>query len=104
MRVLFTTWAWPSHLYAMVPLARACAAAGHEVLVASQPALRREIERCGLPAAVVGADVDAVAMVRGYALPSTAAPSGPRERSERQERARGPYGCCSRTRIRWWTT
>lgn len=69
MRVLFVTWAWPSHLSAMVPLARACRAAGHEVLVASQPALRERIRRTGLPAAVVGDDVDAVGMVRGYLLP-----------------------------------
>jgi len=39
MRVLFTSWAWPTHLYAMVPLARACRAAGHDVVVASPPAL-----------------------------------------------------------------
>jgi len=84
MRVLFTTWAWPSHLYALVPLASAFRAAGHEVLVASQPELRPEIERTGLPAAVVGHDVDAVGMVRGYVLPSSAGesaggPQAPRE-------------------------
>lgn len=72
MRVLFTTWAWPSHLYALVPLAWACRAAGHEVLVASQPELLDEITRTGLPGAAVGADVDAAAMVRGYVLPSEA--------------------------------
>lgn len=76
MRVLFVTWAWPSHLYAMVPLARACRAAGHEVLVASQPALRDAIRRTGLPGAGVGEDVDTVAMVRGYLLPTTTA-NGP---------------------------
>lgn len=70
MRVLFTTWAWPSHLYAMVPLAWALRAAGHEVLVASQPALLGEIARTGLPSAAVGANVDAVELVRGYVLPS----------------------------------
>ncbi|QNP69692.1 DUF1205 domain-containing protein [Streptomyces roseirectus] len=84
MRVLFTTWAWPSHLYALVPLASAFRAAGHEVLIASQPALKGEIERTGLPAAVVGEDVDAVGMVRGYVLPSSAGesaggPQAPRE-------------------------
>jgi UDP:flavonoid glycosyltransferase YjiC (YdhE family) len=75
MRVLFTTWAWPSHLYALVPLASAFRAAGHEVLIASQPALKPEIERTGLPGAVVGENVDAVAMVRGYVLPSAAGES-----------------------------
>ncbi|ONI77913.1 protein IroB [Actinosynnema sp. ALI-1.44] len=72
MRVLFTTWAWPSHLYALVPLAWACRSAGHEVLVASQPALTQEISRTGLPAATVGTDVDTVGMIRDYLLPSTA--------------------------------
>lgn len=71
MRVLFTTWAWPSHLYALVPLARACRDAGHEVLVASQPRLVREIGRCGLLAAGTGRDVDTVGMVRGYLTPDS---------------------------------
>ncbi|MEU6721750.1 nucleotide disphospho-sugar-binding domain-containing protein [Nonomuraea sp. NPDC046802] len=70
MRVLFTAWAWPSHLYAMVPLAWAMRAAGHEVLVACQPSLMPAAERTGLPCAQVGADVDSVDMVRGYALPT----------------------------------
>jgi UDP:flavonoid glycosyltransferase YjiC (YdhE family) len=70
MRVLFTTWAWPSHLYAMVPLAWACRAAGHEVLVASQPELAPVTAGTGLPGANVGSDVDAVEMVRGYLLPT----------------------------------
>ncbi|MEV6399154.1 nucleotide disphospho-sugar-binding domain-containing protein [Streptomyces sp. NPDC051907] len=75
MRVLFTTWAWPSHLYAMVPLAWAFRAAGHDVLVASQPALGEETARTGLPAASVGTDVDAVGMVRGYVLPAANDPA-----------------------------
>ncbi|HKN52822.1 MAG TPA: nucleotide disphospho-sugar-binding domain-containing protein [Amycolatopsis sp.] len=70
MRALFVTWAWPSHLYALVPLAWAIRAAGHEVLVASQPGLMDEITRTGLAGAAVGADVDAVGLVRGYVLPS----------------------------------
>jgi UDP:flavonoid glycosyltransferase YjiC (YdhE family) len=72
MRVLFTTWAWPSHLYVLVPLAWACRAAGHEVLVASQPEIIDEITRTGLPGTAVGEDVDAVNLVRGYVLPSEA--------------------------------
>ncbi|MET0425597.1 MAG: nucleotide disphospho-sugar-binding domain-containing protein [Actinoplanes sp.] len=78
MRLLFTTWAWPSHLYAMVPLAWACRAAGHDVVVASQPALREAIEATGLTAVEVGTDVDAAGMVRGYVLPAeSAAGAGP---------------------------
>ncbi|WP_449353346.1 nucleotide disphospho-sugar-binding domain-containing protein [Streptomyces shaanxiensis] len=80
MRVLFCTWAWPSHLYALVPLAWACRARGHDVVVASQPALLDEIARTGLPGTAVGTDVDSVGLVRGYVLPSAAdgppAPAG----------------------------
>jgi UDP:flavonoid glycosyltransferase YjiC (YdhE family) len=75
MRLIFTAWAWPSHLYAMVPLAWACRAAGHEVLVASQPELTGVICRTGLPAAPVGRDLDAVAAFRDIAG-SPATPSG----------------------------
>ncbi|WP_307545692.1 glycosyltransferase [Streptomyces sp. V3I8] len=67
MRILFTTWAWPSHLYAMVPLAWACRASGHDVLVASQPRLTDLTLRTGLNAAPVGHDVDAVAVFREIA-------------------------------------
>jgi hypothetical protein len=45
------------------------------VLVASQPALREETARTGLPAASVGRDVDAVGMVRGYVLPTANDPA-----------------------------
>ncbi|MFF4403265.1 nucleotide disphospho-sugar-binding domain-containing protein [Streptomyces sp. NPDC001262] len=75
MRVLFTTWSWPSHLYALVPLAWACRAAGHEVLVASQPGLTARTVGCGLNAVEVGRDVDTVGMVRGYLLPTAASPA-----------------------------
>jgi UDP:flavonoid glycosyltransferase YjiC (YdhE family) len=67
VRLIFTTWAWPSHLYAMVPLAWACRAAGHEVLVASQPELTGAIAGTGLPAAPVGHDLDVVAVFRDIA-------------------------------------
>ncbi|MER6668439.1 nucleotide disphospho-sugar-binding domain-containing protein [Amycolatopsis japonica] len=76
MRVLFTTWAWRSHLYALAPLAWAFRAASHDVLVASQPGLVDEIAQTGLPAAGVGRDVDAAGMVRGYLLPTTPAVTG----------------------------
>ncbi|HXL91009.1 MAG TPA: nucleotide disphospho-sugar-binding domain-containing protein [Streptosporangiaceae bacterium] len=57
MRVLVAVWAWPTHFYPLVPLSSALRAAGHEVLVASQPALLPAIRRSGLPGAVVGPDV-----------------------------------------------
>ncbi|MEV7780751.1 activator-dependent family glycosyltransferase [Kitasatospora sp. NPDC088351] len=56
MRVLFATVSEKSHLYTMVPLAWACAAAGHEVRVASNPALTEAIARTGLTAVSVGTD------------------------------------------------
>jgi UDP:flavonoid glycosyltransferase YjiC (YdhE family) len=58
MRVLLTSWAWPTHYFPMVPLGWALRAAGHEVRVASQPALADAITQSGLPAVVVGHDVD----------------------------------------------
>jgi len=76
MRVIFTTWAWPSHLYALVPLAWALRAAGHEVLVASQPALMEAVRHTGLAGAPVGHDVDALSAFRAIALPSSPAPVG----------------------------
>ncbi|WP_037671815.1 activator-dependent family glycosyltransferase [Streptomyces griseus] len=55
MRVLFTTFAAKSHMYAQVPLAWALHTAGHEVRVASQPDLAEDITRTGLTAVPVGA-------------------------------------------------
>jgi UDP:flavonoid glycosyltransferase YjiC (YdhE family) len=77
MRVVFTTWAWPTHLYALAPLAWACRAAGHEVLFASQPGLAGEIRRAGLTAARVGTDVDTAGIVREYLLPTVPGAASP---------------------------
>ncbi|MET9262148.1 nucleotide disphospho-sugar-binding domain-containing protein [Amycolatopsis sp. NPDC004079] len=76
MRVLLTAWAWPSHLYALVPMAWAMRAAGHEVLLASQPAAADWVTATGLPGASVGTDVAAADLVRQYVLPSAADPDG----------------------------
>ncbi len=56
MRILFATVSEKSHLYTMVPLAWSLAAAGHEVRVASNPALTEAIKSTGLPAVSVGKD------------------------------------------------
>lgn len=64
MRVLFATSPWPTHYYMTVPTAWAFRAAGHEVLVASQPSITGLITRSGLPAAAVGPDIDLVAIRR----------------------------------------
>ncbi|EIE98974.1 activator-dependent family glycosyltransferase [Saccharomonospora glauca] len=56
MRVLFATYSEKTHFHAMVPLAWAMASAGHEVRVASQPALTEVITGTGLTAVPVGRD------------------------------------------------
>ncbi|MFF7755562.1 glycosyltransferase [Streptomyces sp. NPDC007971] len=58
MRALFITWAWNTHFYPMVPLGHALRAAGHEVMVASQPSFTSTITDAGLPALPVGPDID----------------------------------------------
>lgn len=56
MRVLFTTWAWPTHYQPMVTLAWAFRAAGHEVRVASQPSLMPTVRASGLTGVPIGSD------------------------------------------------
>ncbi|RJL31587.1 activator-dependent family glycosyltransferase [Bailinhaonella thermotolerans] len=56
MRVLLTSFALASHYNCLVPLGWALAAAGHEVRVASQPALTDAITASGLTAVPVGTD------------------------------------------------
>ncbi|MFI1395505.1 nucleotide disphospho-sugar-binding domain-containing protein [Streptomyces sp. NPDC020681] len=87
MRVLFTSWAWPTHYYQMVPLAWALRAAGHEVRAASSPSLSATIAASGVPAVAVGDDsVDAVARIRDY-IPGRAPTGTP---GDRPTRAKGP--------------
>jgi UDP:flavonoid glycosyltransferase YjiC (YdhE family) len=84
MRVLFATWAWPSHYFPMVPLAWALRAAGHDVRMASQPELLPTMCASGLPAVVVGRDVDVAGLHRQAVAhlrtqkpsPAQAAPGG----------------------------
>lgn len=56
MRVLFATYSERTHFHAMVPLAWALAGAGHDVRVATQPALVDTVTASGLTAVPVGAD------------------------------------------------
>jgi hypothetical protein len=85
MRVLFTTWAWPSHYFPLVPPAWALKAGGHEVLMAGQPELLPTMRASGLPCTTVGHDVDVAAVYlhgrhllngRGPARPERAIPPG----------------------------
>lgn len=65
MRILFATWAWATHYFPMVPLARAFDAADHQVLVASQPALTDTVLRSGLIPVTVGEDFDLIGEFQG---------------------------------------
>lgn len=56
MRVVFTSFALNAHFLGQVPLAWALRSAGHEVRVASQPALTGTITAAGLTAVPVGED------------------------------------------------
>src|SRR5437763_1832406 len=58
MRVLFVSWAWPSHLFPMVPMAWGLRLAGHEVALGCPPALVPVATRTGLPVVSLGEDVD----------------------------------------------
>jgi len=80
-RILVVSWGWHSHLRPMLPLARAFAAAGHEVTVAVPASLAGQARSAGLPVSVVGRDIDAAAMfhrfVIGRPAPVVQGPPGP---------------------------
>ena len=59
MRVLFTTTGHSGHLLPLVPLARACERAGHEVLIATHAPRADNVERLGLPAHRIEVSPDA---------------------------------------------
>jgi UDP:flavonoid glycosyltransferase YjiC (YdhE family) len=67
MRVLVTTWAWPSHCFPLVPVAWALAAAGHDVRVAVQPGGAGLLRRTGLVGCEVGREVDFPGLFRRMA-------------------------------------
>lgn len=56
MRALFTVQPSTGHLHPLVPVARALAAAGHEVAICSAASFRREVEGFGLPHIDAGLD------------------------------------------------
>jgi len=58
LRVLMVTFPVASHLFPMVPLARALTASGHEVRVASHPSFRPVIASTGLDGVGVGREPD----------------------------------------------
>ncbi|QFU89740.1 activator-dependent family glycosyltransferase [Amycolatopsis sp. YIM 10] len=73
MRILFATYPEKTHFLAMVPLAWALRAAGHEVRVASQPRLVDTITRAGLTAVPVGTDHGMDAVTKRFLAPEFAA-------------------------------
>ncbi|MDT8910086.1 glycosyltransferase [Amycolatopsis sp. PS_44_ISF1] len=66
MRLLFVSWAWPSHLFPMVPTAWGLRLAGHEVVLACPPSLAPVAGRTGLPVARVGTDVDLTPRMKSF--------------------------------------
>ncbi|PRY00459.1 activator-dependent family glycosyltransferase [Allonocardiopsis opalescens] len=56
LRFLLACFAWDTHFHTLVPLASALRNAGHEVRVASQPALMPAVTGAGLTGVPVGAD------------------------------------------------
>ncbi|SDW71111.1 glycosyltransferase [Amycolatopsis xylanica] len=56
MRILITTFAWPSHYLPIVPLGWAARLAGHEVLVAASPTITDLVLESGLAMAPIGGD------------------------------------------------
>lgn len=58
MRVLFSTTGHSGHLLPLVPLARACAAAGHDVVVVTHAPRAANVARLGLPVHAVAVAPD----------------------------------------------
>ncbi|MFI7394893.1 activator-dependent family glycosyltransferase [Streptomyces tendae] len=73
MRILFTCIPWRSHFQALVPLAWALQAAGHEVRVASGPELTDAVTAAGLPAVPVGSDEPVVDKLDALLVPEVMA-------------------------------
>ncbi len=63
MRVLFSTWDVPGHANPMLPLAWALRAAGHDVVVASNPHLAPKIVNAGVPFLPVGPQFDSFSIL-----------------------------------------
>ncbi|MFE3170876.1 nucleotide disphospho-sugar-binding domain-containing protein [Amycolatopsis sp. NPDC059090] len=68
MRVLFTMFPWGSHYLPIVPLGWAFALAGHEVRMASMPALVDTVVESGLPAVPIGPDGQAAAITKAAGM------------------------------------
>ncbi|MGW2426811.1 nucleotide disphospho-sugar-binding domain-containing protein [Streptomyces sp. NPDC001709] len=88
MRILLTAWSWPTHYHWLTPVAWACRAQGHEVLVAVPPAGVSGVIRAGLPAVATGADYDVAPVIEKYYWSSPIAETAARGEHVDWERAR----------------
>ncbi|MFT4166584.1 MAG: hypothetical protein QM650_15195 [Microlunatus sp.] len=57
MRILFRAAGGHGHLQPLIPLARAAAVAGHDVLVSTTPSLSERVSGLGLPFAASGPEL-----------------------------------------------
>ncbi len=96
MRVLFSCVPAYGHLLPLIPLARACRRAGHEVLVATGPDLCPEVERLGLAAAPTGLSLVEIAARYRAAFPGVEAL--PADEQMRYDLPHAFVGIAARTR------
>ncbi|GAA3621959.1 glycosyltransferase [Microlunatus ginsengisoli] len=77
MRLLFSCTPLTGHLLPLLPLARAAARAGHEVVIASGPDLCAEIERQGFAAWPVGPSMAEIRALMAGTVPEPGTAPGP---------------------------
>ncbi|ONI76342.1 hypothetical protein ALI144C_37435 [Actinosynnema sp. ALI-1.44] len=85
MRVLFKTFAVPSHVYNLAPLAWALRSAGHEVRVAGHPDITPVIQQAGLTSVAVGEPLELAARHEDVPFEQTVYGSGYRMAESRPE-------------------
>jgi len=89
---MIACWAWNTLYFPLVPLTWSLRAAGHEVVVATQPGTADAVRRSGLPVAVVGEEFDAGALMGGF-LRRLAEEEGADPVEWREMRRFGPRNC-----------
>src|SRR5579859_2045785 len=68
MKVMVASWAAPTHYFPMVPLAVGLRAAGHDVIVATQPSLVPAVRASGLAAYATRTDLSVQSLVDDLGL------------------------------------
>lgn len=74
MRILVTSIPQVSHMFPIVPTAQALQAAGHDVLVVTQPNVATALAGAGLAVETIGASFDIVSLYRAF-LPADGLPT-----------------------------